>query len=295
MPSESAPGAPAIAVIVLTWNGRDLTLDCLDSLMQVTTPNVRVIVVDNASTDGTVAAIAERFGPRVSVMSNPANLGYAAGNNVGIQRALDDGADLILLLNNDTIVDPEFITELARDLKASPGAGIAGPKTYFFTPPDQLWFAGGGVSLWRGTAWHIGIRETDRGQYDTARAVDYVSGCALMARRLVFERVGLLDPAYRAYFEDTDLCMRAARAGFGIRYVPSARIWHRVSASTGGQLSQRKVMRKLESSGRFFRRYARPWHWLTIPLFFGVDVIRIGLLILAGRIRENGPPPQSRP
>jgi GT2 family glycosyltransferase len=292
MPPETAP---AIAVIVLTWNGRDLTLDCLESLARVTTPGVRVMVVDNASTDGTADAIRQRFGGRVTVLSNPSNLGFAAGNNAGIQRALEDGADLILLLNNDTLVDPAFIAELAAGLDAAPGSGIAGPKIYYSTPPDQIWFAGGEVSLWRGTARHIGIRETDHGQYDTPRAVGYVSGCALLARREVFERIGMLDPSYRAYFEDTDFCMRAARAGFGIRYVPAAKVWHRISASTGGQLSRRKATRKLESAWRFFRHYARPWHWLTIPLFFTLDVLRIGLLILAGRIRDGGPPPQSTP
>ena len=293
MPSESAPGAPAIAVIVLTWNGRDLTLDCLDSLARVATPGVRVIVVDNASADGTAEAIRARFGADVTVLSNPSNLGYAAGNNAGIERALNDGADLILLLNNDTVVDPAFIDELVRGLAAAPGAGIVGPKTYYASPPDRIWFAGGEVSLWRGTARHIGIRQTDRGQYDTPRDVDYVSGCALLARREVFDRIGMLDTAYRAYFEDTDFCMRAARAGFRIRYVPAAKVWHRISASTGGQLSRRKATRKLASAWRFFRTYARPWHWLTIPLLFVADVLRVGFLVLAGRIRDNGPPPQS--
>ncbi|MDH4037674.1 MAG: glycosyltransferase family 2 protein [Candidatus Krumholzibacteria bacterium] len=292
MPPETTP---AIAVIVLTWNGRDLTLDCLDSLAKVTTPGVSVLVVDNASSDGTVEAVRERFGARVTVLSNPANLGYAAGNNAGIRRALDDGATHIVLLNNDTLVDPAFIAELAGGLDGTPGGGIAGPKIYYSTPPDRIWFAGGEVSMWRGTARHIGIRETDRGQYDTPRPVGYVSGCALMARREVFERVGMLDPSYRAYFEDTDFCVRASRAGFGIRYVPTAKVWHRISASTGGQLSRRKATRKLASARRFFCRYARPWHWLTIPLFFTLDVIRIGVLILAGRIRDGGPPPQSTP
>lgn len=290
MPSGSA--SPSVAIVVLTWNGRDLTLDCLESLCRVTTPNVRVILVDNASSDGTADAVRERFGARVTVLVNPSNLGYAAGNNAGIALALRDGADMVLLLNNDTVVDPDFVVQLTAGIG---DAGIAGPKIYFHQPPDRIWFAGGLVSLWRGTARHIGIRETDRGQYDTPRAVDYVSGCALLVRRAVFEKIGVLDTAYRAYFEDTDFCMRAARAGFGIRYVPSSRVWHRISASTGGQVSRRKASRKLTSAWRFFRRYARPWHWLTIPLFFVVDVIRIGLLILAGRIRSDGPPPRSIP
>lgn len=287
---------PRTTVVILTWNGRDLTLDCLRSLEKISTPHTTLMVVDNASQDGTVAAIRERYGDRVVVVENGANLGYAAGNNAGITRALADGADFILLLNNDTVVDPAFLDHLLAQMAASPDIGIAGPKTYYYEPPDRIWFAGGEVSLWRGTARHVGIRETDRGQYDTPRDVDYVSGCALLARRAVFEKAGLLDTAYRAYFEDTDLCLRAARAGFRIRYVPAAKVWHRISASTGGQLSRRKISRKLASSRRFFAAHARPWHWLTIPLFFALDVLRIGILVLAGRIRDAGPrtPPTTR-
>jgi GT2 family glycosyltransferase len=294
MPNDTAP--PSVAVIVLTWNGRDLTLDCLDSLAKVSTPGVRIIVVDNASSDGTAEAIRSRFGTRVPVLVNPRNLGYAGGNNVGIEHALAAGAAFILLLNNDTVVDPVFLDEMLRDMAANPEAGIAGPKTYFLSPPDRIWFAGGEISLWKGTARHVGIRATDRGQYDTAREVGYVSGCALFARAAVFERIGMLDTGYRAYFEDADFCMRAHAAGFAVRYVPTAKVWHRISASTGGQLSRRKATRKLQSAGRFFARYARPWHWLTIPLFFALDVLRIGFLILAGRIREPGPgSPQHTP
>ena len=291
-----AGSPPSIAVVVLTWNGRELTLDCLRSLEAVATPNTRLIVVDNASTDGTAAAIRERYGDRVTIVANPSNLGFAGGNNAGIHRALDDGADLVLLLNNDTFVDPAFVDELVAPVLASPEVGITGPKIYYSAPPDRIWFAGGEISLWRGTARHVGIRETDRGQYDAPRDVDYVSGCALLARREVFAKTGLLDPGYRAYFEDADLCRRAARAGFRCRYVPTAKVWHRISASTGGQLSRAKITRKLASARRFFAAHARPYHWITIPLFFTLDVLRIGILVLAGRIRDTGPrTPQSMP
>lgn len=282
MPSP-APSA-SIAVIILTWNGKDLTVECLRSFAAVKTPHLRLFVVDNGSTDGTVAAVKAIGDARVILIENGANLGFAAGNNVGIRRALDDGAGFVLLLNNDTVVDPSFIDRLLDAMNEVPGIGIAGPKIYYFEPPDRIWFAGGEVSMWRGTARHIGIREVDRGQYDRARDCDYVSGCALLARREVFEQVGLLDPGYRAYFEDTDFCVRAARAGYRIRYVPGAKVWHRISASTGGQLSRRKVSRKLASSIRFFAAHARPYHWITIPLFFGLDVVRIGLLVVTGRV-----------
>ena len=288
IPVHSA-APPSVVVIVLTWNGRDLTLDCLRSLEAVTTPNVRTMVVDNASSDGTVEAIRTRYADRVEVVVNASNLGYAGGNNVGIQKALDDGARFVLLLNNDTTVAPTFVDELLRAMQESGVVGIAAPKIYYAEPPNRIWYAGGEISLWKGTARHVGIRELDRGQFDQARDVDYASGCALLARREVFERVGLLDHTYRAYFEDADWCMRAARAGFHVRYVPTARVWHRISASTGGQVSRAKIRRKLESSWRFFRSYARPYHWITIPLFFALDVVRISGLILVGRIRDADP------
>ena len=279
----------SIAIIVLNWNGRDLTLDCLRSLAAVTTPHVRIILVDNASTDGSADAVREHYGSRVTLIENAQNLGFAAGNNVGIRRALDDGADFILLLNNDTVVAPDFVDHLHKPMLSSPDIGITAPKIYYAEPKNQIWFAGGELSMWRGIARHTGIRETDRGQYDQERDIDYATGCAFLVRRAVLEKIGDLDPGYRAYFEDADFCVRARLAGFRIRYIPAAHVWHRISASTGGQLSRRKAGRKLASSRRFFGRYARPYHWVTIPFFFVLDVIRIGGLVLAGRIRDTNP------
>jgi hypothetical protein len=116
--------------------------------------------------------------------------------------------------------------------------------------------------------------------------VDYITGCALMARREVFEAIGYLDPVFPAYYEDADFCMRAKRAGFRIVYVPEGRVWHKISASTGGQLGRAKISRKLRSTFLFLRRYASWRHWLTIPFFFTADAVRILALVAAGRIRD---------
>jgi GT2 family glycosyltransferase len=279
----------SIAIIVLNWNGRDLTLDCLRSLAAVTTPHVRIIVVDNASTDGSAGAVRQHYDSGVTLIENAQNLGFAAGNNVGIRRALDEGADFVLLLNNDTVVAPDFVEHLLKPMLATPDIGITAPKIYYAEPKNQIWFAGGELSMWRGIARHTGIRETDRGQYDREHDIDYATGCAFLVRRAVFEKIGDLDPGYRAYFEDADFCVRARRAGYRIRYIPPAHVWHRISASTGGQLSRKKASRKLASARRFFGRYAQPYHWLTIPFFFVLDVLRIGGLVLAGRIRDTNP------
>jgi GT2 family glycosyltransferase len=279
--------APRVAVVVLNWNGKALTLDCVASLLEVRTPNVEVVVVDNASSDGSAEAVRAAFGSRVTVIVNDENLGFARGNNVGIRYALEHGAEFVLLLNNDTIVDEQLIDFMLKPFDDENGVGVTGPKIYYYDPPDQIWFAGGEVFLARGVSRHIGIRERDRGQFDEHRDVDYVTGCALMAKRDVFESVGFLDPSYVAYYEDVDFCMRARRAGFRIVYVPGGKVWHKISASTGGQMSRRKILRKLRSTWKFFRCYARPWHWLTIPFFFLADVTRIIVLVLTGRIRNT--------
>lgn len=278
--------APKVSVVVLTWNGRLLTLDCLESLAAITYPGLAVVVVDNASTDGTAAAIRDRFGDEITVVVNDSNLGFSGGNNVGIRRALEDGSDFVLLLNNDTVVDPGLIEGLVAVFDKNPRAGIVGPKIYYASPADQIWFAGGMVSLARGTARHIGIRETDHGQYDGDSEVDYVTGCALMARREVFESVGLLDEGYRAYYEDADFCLRARDRGYEIWYTSGGVLWHKISASTGGQVSARKIKQKLKSSLKFYGRHASVQHWLTIPFFFTVDVVRVVVLVLAGRIKD---------
>jgi GT2 family glycosyltransferase len=286
MDQGETPSA-SVAVVVLNWNGRELTLECIRSLLEMPTPGVEIILVDNGSSDGTVDAVRAEFDDRVTLIVNDENLGFAGGNNVGIRYALDRGAEFVLLLNNDTVVDPGLVDHLLRPFSGSPGVGVTGPKIYYYTPADQIWFAGGQVYLARGTSRHIGIRETDRGQFDTEREVDYVTGCALMARREVLETAGLLDPSYVAYYEDVDFCMRARGAGFQIRYVPGGKVWHKISASTGGQMGRAKITRKFKSTWKFFRRYARPWHWLTIPFFFAADVIRIAFLVAGGRIRNT--------
>jgi len=294
-PAPAEPGsAPKVAVIVLNWNGLDLTLDCLESLLATTWPNLDVYLVDNASSDGSVEAVQEKYAGRVKIIVNGTNLGFAGGNNIGIDRALNDGADYVLLLNNDTVVAPGMVGHMADLLVQNPEAGIAGPKIYYHNPPDQIWFAGGEVFLARAIARHIGIREKDTGQYDTLKETDYITGCALIARREVFERIGKLDPVYVAYFEDTDFCMRARRAGYKIYYVPAGKVWHKISASTGGQLGAKKIKRKFRSTRIFFGRYARPWHWLTIPFFLLADVIRIGFLVGFGRIRDDSDARQNR-
>jgi len=223
-----ATNVPTVEIIVLNWNGREDTLACLDSLMRLEYPSFQVTVVDNGSTDGSPDAVRRAF-PQVDVLETGANLGYAGGNNRGLERALARGAPYILLLNNDTTVVPDMLTHLVSALEAEPTVGVAGPTIYYADRPEVIWTAGGAIDWRRGDTRMIGLDEPDGGQFGTVpREVDFVSGCAMLLRREVPERVGLLDERFFLYYEEVEWCVRARRAGFRIIHVPPARVWHRI-------------------------------------------------------------------
>ncbi len=255
---------PLVAVILVNWNGKDLTAECLSSLRGVTYANFRILVVDNASSDGSVAAL-QRLHPEVDVLSLPTNRRFAGGNNAGIARALAGDAELIVLLNNDTIVDPEFLTMLVGAFQSEPRAGMIAPKILYHDHPETLWYAGAEISFWTGAMHHVGIRETDRGQHDVRRETGYATGCCLLTSRTVIRQIGLLDESYFMYGEDADWSMRARKAGYRILYEPRARVWHKISVSAGGHLSWYKLRNKFLSNGRFFARHAAWYHWFTFP------------------------------
>lgn len=255
---------PVVAIVLLNWNGKAVTLECLKSLRKVTYKRKRIILVDNGSTDGSVAAIRKAF-PGVELLEMDQNLGFARGANTGMRHALQRGADLVMLLNNDTVVDPTFLTFMVDTLLSDNSIGMVSPKIYYYAEPELIWFAGGTVSMWSGTLRHVGIREYDRGQYDTVREIPHACGCCLLARRNVIEHIGLLDESFYLYTEDADWVMRARNAGYRVFYEPRAKIWHKVSVDSGGHLSWHKNKNKFLSNFRFFARYAAWYHWLTFP------------------------------
>jgi GT2 family glycosyltransferase len=271
-----------VHVIILNWNGADVLGPCLDSLMRVTDPPLEIIVVDNGSTDSSQDIVGERY-PGVELIENGENLLFAAGNNVGIAAAVERGARYILLLNNDTEVDPGFA---ARMLSAfdDPETGIAGPKIFYFDDPERIWYGGGGFNRLTGVPYHRGLRRID-GSFEEARGdTGWVTGCAMMVRREVFDQVGLLDPSYRIYCEDVDLSLRASQAGWKLKYVPSSKVWHKVSSSSGGGMTPFKLENRIAGTVKLLSRH-RPlwWRILVFPVHAaGFIGLSLGLL-LTGR------------
>jgi GT2 family glycosyltransferase len=221
-----------LSIIVLTWNQQQLTLDCLESLEQLIRPAAEVIVVDNGSDDDTVAAVRAAY-PDVVMIENGDNLGFVGGNNAGIEHALRGNAKYIMLLNNDTILDPALVDELLAVMEADSSIGISGPKMLYFDHPHVIWCAGNRIDWRTGDSLRLQCEEEDREIVEVPRDVDFITGCAICLRREVIESIGLLDTRFFIYYEETDWCVRARKAGWRTVYVPEARLWHKVSAAMG--------------------------------------------------------------
>lgn len=219
---------PQVTVVVLNWNGLRDTLECLESLSHLDYPRYRVVVVDNGSTDGSPAAIRARF-PEMEVIETGENLGYAGGNNVGLRYALAQGADYVLLLNNDTEVAPDMLRRLVEAAEGAPGVGVAGPTICYHDRPEIIWSAGGGIDRRRGRTWMIGLDEPDDGRFGAEpREVDFVTGCAMLVRAAALREAGLLDERFFMYYEEVEWCARIRRAGYRIIHVPTAKMWHKI-------------------------------------------------------------------
>ncbi|NYB26376.1 MAG: glycosyltransferase family 2 protein [Methanobacteriaceae archaeon] len=227
---------PQVAIIIVNWNGWEDTIECLESLYRIDYPNYEIIIVDNHSHDDSVKKIKEYSeGKELTIIENEENCGFAEGNNIGIKYALKNfKPKYILLLNNDTVVDKNFLKELITAGEKNTHLGILGPKIYFYDKPEVIWSAGCKISWKFARGIQIGTGEVDKGQYNNPKEVEYVSGSAFLIKTNVIDDIGLMDKDYFLYFEESDWTLRANSAGYKSLYVPSAKIWHKVSKSGGG-------------------------------------------------------------
>jgi GT2 family glycosyltransferase len=239
--------------VILNWERPEDTLECIRSVER-STVQTEIIVVDNGSRDDSTQLIAQASS--VQLLALTSNLGFAGGFNAGIEKALASGADWIFILNNDTVIDPMAIAHLIKT-----SWDVAVPKILRYDAADRLWAAG---ARWRrfppsvvmrGFGWY-GQGEQDGTMWDTECSLEYATGCALMVRRHVFERVGLFDPIYENYMEDYDWCYRVRQAGLMLGYVPMARVLHKVSHSLG-EGSPRKWQYLGRNTALFYLRHRR--------------------------------------
>lgn len=225
---DTGPRVPIVWIVILNYNGAQMTLNCVDSVLKIDHPNFRVIVVDNASTDDSAIRFKEALtDPRVELLVNDKNEGYAGGNNRGIERALAAGADYIFILNNDTIVEPGCLTPLVEAMERDAVLGIAGCPIFGPGPhPAINWrmrfnlFTGGDVEL------------GDGAQVTKSHEVELVMGAAMLVRVSTIKRIGMFDERFFLFLEDADFCFRARRAGYKVGFVPSAGVRHLAGRTT---------------------------------------------------------------
>lgn len=262
--SASGPSRPRVAAIVLNYNGREVTLQALRSLLAMTYSDFEVLHVDNGSSDGSSEAVAEAL-PGVVPVRLEENRGPGGGINRGIETALRRGCDYLLLLNNDIEVSPSMLDELISVAETDPGIGIVGPKIYYHARPDRLWSAGGAIRFRESVTRERGSGELDRGQYDRDQEVGYVNGCAMLIRRSVLEQVGLWDPLFHLAADDADWCMRMKALGYRAFFAHRAVLWHKVGHTVGGYQASRTFYNG-RSAALFVRRYGTPLRWLSFLL-----------------------------
>jgi len=255
-----------VSFIMLHLNQEEATRECIKSLLNLSYNNVEIILVDNGSADGSGMRLSNEF-PSVIFTRNEQNLGFAEGNNVGMRLALLRGADYVVLLNNDTVVEQDFVQPLLHHAASDPTIGVQSCKIYYYADPKKLWYAGGLLHVDKAEGYHIGYLEEDSGKYNILQDTEFATGCMMFLSRKALEDVGLLEKSYFIYFEDSDWSIRARRLGYRVIYNPRAKLLHKVSLSTSVDspfylyfMTRNKIL--------FVRKHSHKFSWIIhLPYF----------------------------
>jgi GT2 family glycosyltransferase len=248
---------PKVFILILNYNGKHTLAHCLQSVYQLRYPNFDVVVIDNDSKDGSLEE-AKRLFPRAHFIKNMHNLGFSAGNNVGIRFALEKMADYVWLLNNDAKVDRDSLNRLVKVGENYSRTGILSPLI-LHSKTKNIWFAGGKIDWMTMKAVHVPPQSLDK-----PIRTEYISGCAMLVKKEVFREIGLLDEHFFLYYEDADFSLRARYSGFELEVIPDAQVFHEeVSVENPS-----KIYWLVVSGLQFFHKHA-PWYyrpWLVVYL-----------------------------
>jgi GT2 family glycosyltransferase len=289
------PKQPSVTILILNWNGYNDTLALLENLESVTYTNFSVSVIDNGSSDESVNHIAKyiedhRKNPRyqLSILPLSQNFGFAEGNNKGLAQAARTKPDYFLLLNNDTIVAPDFLNKMIDAALSDEKVGAVAPTIYWATPEgkkqDEIWFAGSWINFFAGGAHHL----TDKPADAEPVPMPFLSGCCLLLKsEAVAKLKELFDPKFFAYGEDVDLSFRIQQKNFKTMYAPSAKIWHKLASSSGGPKSSNFWYYNVRNNFLIMSRYAEWYHWPIFLLYF--FFYKPVLLSLGGAILKPRP------
>ncbi len=282
---------PSVAIILVNWNGHLDTVRCIESLQKITYPSFRIIVVDNGSSPESVEYL-QQHTRGIEFIHLEQNTGFTGGNNTGIAKAIEMACEVIVLLNNDTTVEGDFLEPLVSDLQDKQ-IGAVQPKICYMADVKRIWNAGGDYQRIFGRSVTRGKDRADEGSFDKEGPTDWITGCCLAARKEIFESVGLLDDRFFAYFEDVDLSMRIRSAGYTLRYQPKSKIYHAVSMSSRnksdgeGTISPRVIYYNVRNHLLIARRYATGLTVVSTGLFqIGKVLVYSLYFLLRGRRRK---------
>jgi GT2 family glycosyltransferase len=254
---SAAHSFPKVSIILLHLDNIECLLDCIDSLNEVSYPNFDIIIVHNGPKNETLLKTLNPVSQHIrEIIDTGENIGFAKANNIGMRKALQHNADYVLLLNDDTVVAEDFLTILVNAGEENNDAGMLGPYIFFHSEPEKIWFAGARFDERSSSVTFPRARETVKDNTLLSEEADFITGCAVLAKKKTIEKIGLLDERFFIYWEDTDWGLRVKKTGQKNLVVPQAKIWHKVSVSTGGQESPRRIYLKTRSHFLLTRLHA---------------------------------------
>lgn len=273
---------PLVHVLVINWNGIEHLQDCFDSLVACDYANARFILLDNASDDDSVQFVTDTYtDPRIEIMQLDANYGWSGANNRGMEAALEAGSDYVLLLNNDTKVEPDFLSKLVDTAESDPTIGALSPRILMFYNTHIINSLGLKMSL-IGAGWDIGIGQPDNSKWNVPTETLGVCGAAMFLRCDVLERTGLLPDDFGIYLDDLDLCLRIWESGYTIRLCYDSVVYHKFSATMGeGKRARHKYYLNTRNRTRVVMRHFPVSKWPLAKLSFSIGEVKaIGRAIL---------------
>ncbi|MGE5797532.1 MAG: glycosyltransferase family 2 protein [Ignavibacteria bacterium] len=275
----------SIGIVILNWNGLKDTIECIESLKKLAYPNVKIFVVDNKSLDDEAQKLATYYNGLIQVIPLIENIGFSGGNNAGIKVSLEQKTDFILILNNDTVVEPDFLEPLIKKFEDDEKTGIAAPQINYYSEPGRIWSDGGRIKKFFGSGYAYSDKlENESDKKD--KSVTFVSGCCMLVKKEVFREIGLFDENFFLYVEDTDFCCRVLNAGYRIYVVPKSKIYHKVGASTKKDFSSFPLYYTTRNRLYFAKKNFPETYILTILYIFFAMLIKSFGWFFSGKMKK---------
>jgi GT2 family glycosyltransferase len=282
---------PSVGIVIINWNSFSHTHACLNSLRRVTYSNFKSFVVDNGSNDGSELQLNQYHGDFANFIYNEKNIGFTGGNNVGIKEVLNLGFDYVMLLNNDTEVEPDFLTHLIDKIEGDSKIGAIQPKFYFLNNKARLWNAGGSFLPIFGITNTIGYNQIDHPKFNKAGKVDWITGCGFLVSSKVVKEVGMLNEKFFIYYEDVDWSFRIRNAGYYLAYEPKSIVYHEAGMSNKAKVKGKEGF--VTPFVHYLRGRNQVWllrkhtSWFYVPTVVFYMICRYFLFILYFILRKR--------